>query len=318
LLHGTRIGRWIVDRFWDILKADVVALNKFDEHPEMAKLKPWSQPMFTATSIGILNYETDLYDLVRNGIAKVHIADIDSLGPKTIHLSNGENLPSDALVACTGWTAIPPVKFLPEGIDLGLPTSKLPTADYLKLIQRVDNEIITRYPRLKTPPARNPKLKPRQVVDGDKKLSSYNLYRFMVPPSTVPQRDIAFMGAHMCFFTPQVAQLQALWVAAYMSNSPHLQLPTSSETIQYETVLHNRFGKWRYPQGFGESWPDFVFDAVPYVDMLLADLGLNRWRKNGMLAEWFTPYGPKDYKGLVEEFQALAETKSNGETRKDL
>src|SRR5579859_8292526 len=40
-LHGTVAGRWIVDRFWQVLGNDVLQLNNYDGHPETAKLKGW-------------------------------------------------------------------------------------------------------------------------------------------------------------------------------------------------------------------------------------------------------------------------------------
>jgi hypothetical protein len=58
----------------------------------------------------------------------------------------------------------------------------------------------------------------------------------------------------------------------------------------------------RYPQGFGHTFPDFLIDGLPYIDLLLRDLELPYRRKNGRLRELFEPYGPKDYKGLVEDW----------------
>ena len=41
-LHGTWLGRKIVDGFWWVLANDICTLNKYDAHPETRKLKPWS------------------------------------------------------------------------------------------------------------------------------------------------------------------------------------------------------------------------------------------------------------------------------------
>ncbi|KAL2176937.1 uncharacterized protein P884DRAFT_278171 [Thermothelomyces heterothallicus CBS 202.75] len=78
---------------------DVLALNKYDSHLELRKLKPWSPAMFTASSFSILNYPTDIFDL----------------------------LDADALCCVTSWKQVSPVEFLPEGIDkeLGLPHGAL-------------------------------------------------------------------------------------------------------------------------------------------------------------------------------------------------
>ncbi|AEO61021.1 hypothetical protein MYCTH_2130164 [Thermothelomyces thermophilus ATCC 42464] len=94
---------------------DVLALNKYDSHPELRKLKPWSPAMFTASSFSILNYPTDIFDLVRDGTIRVHIADLTGLSARTVHLSDGTQLDADALCCVTGWKHMPPVEFLPEG-----------------------------------------------------------------------------------------------------------------------------------------------------------------------------------------------------------
>ena len=86
----------------------------------------------------------------------------------------------------------------------------------------------------------------------------------------------------------------------------------SSEEKQYmyDTALFSRFGRWRYPLGYGARFPDFVFDGLPYLDMLLQDLGLNSWRKGwGWFGElfWGGSYDQKDYVGLKEEWKRSKE-----------
>jgi hypothetical protein len=78
---------------------------------------------------------------------------------------------------------------------------------------------------------------------------------------------------------------------------------TSDIDLAWETALHSEFGKYRYPAGFGRRNPDFVFDAIPYVDLMLRDLGLSTERKQGLLARCFQPYGAEDYRGLVNEWK---------------
>ena len=67
--------------------------------------------MFIASSLSILNYDTDIFDFVRNGTVKIHIADITSLGQNKVYLSSGEGLLVDALIACTGWKHRPAFNF---------------------------------------------------------------------------------------------------------------------------------------------------------------------------------------------------------------
>ncbi|KAK3938149.1 FAD/NAD(P)-binding domain-containing protein [Diplogelasinospora grovesii] len=330
--HGTAIGRAITNTFWGILGGDVITLNKFDSHPETKKLKPWSHPMFVASSFSILNYPTDFFELVRNGTAKVHIADITKLSPRSVHLSDGTVISeTDALCCVTGWKHLPPMKLLPEGIEkeLGLPHTPAGNSDPLyadDLVAQADKEILSRFPRLKNPPVQNKRLKPlletpgistKEAVNPSSPLTPYSLYRFMVPANEkfLKTRDIAFAGVVMSFTTLPIAHAQSVWISAYFNDQlPPTVLPKAKKTdahqagksvdeLRYETVLHARFGKWRYPAGHGSQFPDFVFDALPYVDLLVGDLGLKVHRKNGWLAEATEPYGPEDYKNLVDEFK---------------
>ncbi|KAI0120956.1 hypothetical protein BJ170DRAFT_153875 [Xylariales sp. AK1849] len=315
--HETAIGRTITDTFWSILANDVITLNKYDSHPELAKLKPWSPAMFTASSFSILNYDSDFFELIRNGTVKVHIADITHLSPHVVHLSNGTELDSDVLHCATGWKHLPPMKFLPEGIEkeIGIPYALSP-GDPTDLIEKADKEILAKFPRLRDQPVKNkhyiPLLESGGLSTTDKinpstELTPYTLYRFMVPPSPslLKHRDIAFAGAIMTFSTTTMAHLQGLWINAYIRNEVSFPDWTSAEIMEklrYEIVLFSRFGKWRYPAGRGSQLPDFVFDAVPYLDLLAADLGLRVHRKKGAFAEVLEPYGPEDYRNVVAEW----------------
>ena len=313
-LHNTRVGRRIVEAFWSILANDVITLNGYDKHAETKKLKPWIPAFWVGSSLSILNYPTDFYGYVRDGTIKVHVTDIKRLSPKTVHLTNGETLHADALICSTGWKHRPSIKFLPEGLEkqLGLPYRSTSTDD--PLAEKADNEILQRFPKLATQPIVN---KHYKALDGEGSPESLNrsfqAYRFMVPPAFINDRSIAYTGMISSIHTTSAAQAQALWVTAYFSG--HLpRTETSSmkgsatfdkEKVRWEAVLHNRFGKWRYPGGYGKRFPDIVFDGVPYIDMLLRDMGLNHRRKSSRWSELFHPYGPQDYVGLVGEWKAM-------------
>ncbi len=339
--HGSAIGRAITNTFWGILGGDVLTLNKYDAHPETKKLKPWSHAMFVASSFSILNYPTDIFDLVRDGTVSVHIADVTGLSAKTVHLSNGTQLETDALCCVTGWKHVPPVKFLPEGIekDLGLPHAPQESDLFTtEAVDAADAEILSRFPRLKDQPIQNKNMKPllagdalttTDAVNPDTLLTPWTLYHFMVPPSArlLQTRDIAFAGVLLNFSTFMIAHAQSVWITAFFNDQlPASVLPplkptatTDSDSdhktktvadVRRETLLHARFGKWRYPAGHGAQFPDFVFDALPYVDLLVNDLGLKVHRKNGWLAEATEPYGPEDYRDLVAEFATRVEERS--------
>ncbi|KAL8799658.1 MAG: hypothetical protein Q9182_005728 [Xanthomendoza sp. 2 TL-2023] len=335
--HNTTVGRWIVDRFWEILASDVIALNGFDKHPETQKLKPWLPAFWIASGLSILNYPEDFYEYVRNGTIKVHIADIDHLSEKKVHLSTGAILETDTLVCSTGWKHRPSIKFLPEGTDrsLGLPHTTAEKAELDPLIQKADTYILENYPRLQNQPTKNQNYKtPASATAADATDpyaldQPFRLYRFMVPPAYINDRSIGYTGMLLSIHTCLCAQAQALWLTAYFNNalSPNAvsapdpnastkPAPSSSEkdsfdheTIAWQTTLHSQFGRWRYPSGHGKRFPDMAFDAIPYIDMLLRDLGL-QWRRKVMVGGWgkwwrevFWPYGPGDYVGLVDEWR---------------
>ncbi|KAK8009808.1 beta-tubulin [Apiospora arundinis] len=307
-----------------LVRNDVITLNQYDKHPEVKKLKLSSQAMFTASSFSILNYPTDFFDLVKNGTVTIHIADIDHLSPQTVHLSNGISFQTDAFMSTTGWRHAQSIKYMPEGIDmqLGIPIAST-TLGNARGCPDLDNQSRRQCrPRnsLPLPPtqesaAQNKTLQPLLATPGvssnqdDATVPSvqsytatpYHLYRFMVPVAEhlLRFRDIAFAGAMMNFSVAPIVHLQSLWINAYFHDKlPARVLPPLSpctwaeeqdeskglDELRYETVLHARFGKWRYPAGHGAQFPDFVFDALPYMDLLVGDLGLALYKLNLGLA----------------------------------
>ena len=204
------------------------------------------------------------------------------------------------------------------------------------LVNRVDAEIQKRFPRLTKPVKFNPNYIPItetkgfSLAPGDKDAptqphTAMMLYRFIVPAHAefLRTKDLAFAGLMSNFSNIITAHAQGLWISAYfdgkLARDPSGAVLASSERgygkeeraddgmsldkIQFETVLHNRFGKWRYPKDSGAKIPDFVFEAVPYLDMMMADLGLKVHRKEGWFSEFSNPYGPEDYKSINNEWE---------------
>ncbi|KAL4875429.1 hypothetical protein BJY04DRAFT_202185 [Aspergillus karnatakaensis] len=265
----------------------------------------------------------------------------------------------DALVCATGWNPTPDITFTPSTLptSLGFPTAPdpLPTS----LITAADTEILTRFPRLKhqpvydSPSPYTPVAKDAQTESQS--IHPYRLTRFMVPASNLAaERSIAFMGIAMTINTPLLAQAQALWITSFFNNDLSLEQittekcpadlvkiiektnpvstsePSTPETevhetvrknadILWETALHTQFGIHRYPGGLGRRNPDFVFDAIPYVDVLLKDLGLKTERRQGegFARRFGVGYGPEDYVGLVEEWVRQEEEKKEKEKEEE-
>lgn len=320
---------------------------EFDTHPELKKLKPTASAMHTGTAFGILNYETDFYEPIRNGTVQIHEKDLSHLSEGKVHLDDAEGtiLESDAFVAVTGWKPFSPLKFLPEGIDrkIGLPyvpiasdEQRLPDeglAAQTALLDRADQEIQKLFPSLKTPMKFNPNYKPlnetkafsmppSDVQYGPKvPHTPMMLYHFMVPGTAefLRSKDLAFTGYSTNFSNGTCAHIQGLWISAFFdgtlardpssavaaddaegSNKVSRGAMTLNE-VHWQTVLHNRFGKWRYPKDSGAISPNFIFEAVPFMDMMMADLGLAAHRKKGWFSEITEPYAPEDYATINQE-----------------
>jgi dimethylaniline monooxygenase (N-oxide forming) len=83
-------------------------------------------------------------------------------------------------------------------------------------------------------------------------------------------------------------------------------LPTEAQ-MEADVAKVNDWMARRYgARGRGD--PEIVLEVQTFLDELMKDLGLRVQRKNrgffGPLVEWFVPYEPSDYKGIIEEFLA--------------
>ncbi|KAF2703065.1 FAD/NAD(P)-binding domain-containing protein [Pleomassaria siparia CBS 279.74] len=329
--HQSWFGRKIVDGFFAKMGHSTLKINNYDSNTETAKLKPWDEDVFfIGTNRGLLNYDKDFFEFVRDGTIRIHIEDITHLSDHTVHLSNDSELPADVLICGTGWKDTPPIKFV-TAKEMGLPGFTSPSI--WKYIPKAEAEIFTKCPKLQDQPSPRP-CKP---LSDDKETivkEPYRLYRFMVPPDFAESRTLAFAGAYRSPATTVIAQAQALWITAFLDGQivslsqgidsiggeckfSHADLSKLSNGILYETVLHTQFGKWRYSRGFGSRFPEMWFDCLPYVDMLLQDVGVQNRRKSSWWGERFTPYWPKDYAGIVGEYLGLKDARQKKATTKE-
>ena len=294
-LHNTIVGRFFVRTFWKILAADVMALNQYDSHPELKKLKPWTSAFHLGGSLGLLNYPTSIFDLVRKGQVRIWVDEITRLEHGMIRLASGQTLSPDVLVYATGWKKGPPFRFLKED-RIGLYRS---LTEIESLMDSADENILAHFPELRSQPERTGEV---EAAMGERMQRPLRLYRFMVPPTMASQRDIAFAGMLSIVSTSVCAQVQALWISAFFDGKLE-RLSSSEKELQWQTVLHTQFSRWRHPNGYGLCFPDLVFEGIPYYDMLLHDLGLETRRKKGRIAEITEAYGPEDYVDLVGEWR---------------
>ncbi|KAK0388466.1 hypothetical protein NLU13_4710 [Sarocladium strictum] len=229
------------------------------------------------------------------------------------------------------------ISYVPTPGEQGCPADE-GLAAQADLLERADAEIQARFPRLTVPMKFNPNYVPlvqtkafsaTPAAEAETAVSSPvttpMLYHFMVPGTAefLRTKDLAFAGHVSNFSNVICAHVQGLWISAFFDGklardpSSAVMPPVDEyaakvegqhtmtlDQVHWETVLHNRFGKWRYPNDGGAKHPDFVFEAVQYLDMMMADLGLHVHRKGGWLKEMTDPYGPEDYRSVNDEFSA--------------
>ncbi|KAH7000410.1 putative dimethylaniline monooxygenase [Ilyonectria destructans] len=297
-LHGTTFGRLLVENYWNKLTADTIEANGFNDDSELFKLKPWYSAMWTGSGVGIHNFDSSLWDLVKQRKIRVHLADITKLDGQKVYLTNDKVIETDVVVCATGWKKDSIIDYS-KCKDVAQLEYKDGQRDIM--CKEADKEILQSFPMLKLQPVLRYERKDSEPLRN---------YRFIVPTNLVSKRNVAFAGMVSTTSTAMFANAQALWISAFFDNKLK-RLPKNQDEVVKETMLYTQFGKWRYPCGYGDSIPDFAFDSLPYVDLLLNDLGIKSQRKATRMAEITEPYKPRDYRGLINEWTE-AESKSNG------
>lgn len=350
LLHRTTLGRWVCALFWWLLDWWAGRATGYDEENTshggrekkgdgkgegcagrgaVTMLRPWTSTFWMGNSLSIHNYETDWFQLVREGRIVPHVADVEELDGHTVRLSDGSHIEADVLVTCTGWKSLPTVEFRPDKVRRALePVLVEREAPFLNgivgrdgcsivaSVAKARKQVLALCPELRSKPVRRLPTRgppnPMSTVEGESEsgeqdASLSRLYRFVVPPSRtfLENRNLAVIGAHVSIHAVMLAQAQALWITAFF----HGRLPGTAtagvETMQRETLMWSEYERIRRPReagGCGVKFPDLVFDSLPYLDVLLGDLGLVTRRKTSWVREILQPYTLSDYRGLVGEW----------------
>lgn len=318
-LHFTPLGKIISDGFLGTVHRDTIRDVGYETDPRFKILQPEAHPFWYGTQSGTLSFDTDFFDLIRNGQVTIHREDITHLSAHTIHLANGDGLPADALIAATGFSSKPTITFSPPSLhaELGLPSTSLThqqQATWTKLDRQADHTIAAQFPRLvpsgsASLPSASPYSKPKQSDDPQVTYTPWRLYRGIAPPGLAAQgdRSLVFLGMFSNITGTTRLEIQCLWALAYLTNHLDSQIPSgeAAKDVFRETALWQRWAQHRTPYGHGKFYPDLVFDQVPYWDLLLNDLGLETRRKGG-LRELFAPYTFEDYKGIVDEWVGMS------------
>ena len=235
-----------------------------------------------------VNQRPDFWDVVAEKV-KVYRQDIVKLEMSSIVLTK-DKIEADALICATGWRPSYH-SFVDTSLarELGLPVSRdvEETAQWKELHAAADQEILTRFPRLRNPPSYH---------SSPPTSTPFRLYKHML--STDPAyHDILFLGHIAVGNNFRAAEVQALWATAFLDGV----LPAPSQThMEKEVALQVAWCRRRYLTK-GELGHWLYYDLVPYTDTLLEEVGIKGHRKSGA-GDFWAPCVAEDLNGVVEEY----------------
>ncbi|KAJ5788775.1 hypothetical protein N7457_003765 [Penicillium paradoxum] len=283
-------------------------------------------------------YRSEIADIVTNSADEP----MDSATKVAVHLADNNRIDElDLVIHATGYKPIVPIRLEPPSLRLRLGLSALVDADLgnreilesplipAESPERIvgplettikdgiehwdgldrQSEIMVRKTLHSTKcalPDRNPPSWARSH-----KLVPYRLFRRMVAPELVAQGDRSFatVGIILSSTIAVVAEVQALWVAAFLTGE--LEGPEDTKPIPSKTLSLANLSIEEMKAAISEdvvlgsmTGTGLEVDAIQYNDMLMRDLGLNPYRLGGGLYTELTGvYGPSAYAGIVDEWR---------------
>ncbi|KAH9205829.1 hypothetical protein DL95DRAFT_528643 [Leptodontidium sp. 2 PMI_412] len=288
--HCNCIGIKIVDSIWSSIDGMWRKTAGYERNESMRNLKP-DRPVFWFSDGAAVYNKEGLWDIVAK--ADVLRDDVVSMEGREVLLKSGKRVECDAVITATGWLNCYPFFKNDLAKELGLPV--LPSNANVKDIEawesritQADKIVTDTFPRLKVQP---------KYPDHAAKSTPSRLYRSIIPVTDREDRSIAFLGTIGTTQSFLVAEAQALWAAAYFCGD--LPLP-DEEAMKDDIALATA---WRRRRFLGDGYT-FIFEQLPYMFMLLRDLGLNDLRKGGGWREILSPYKSADFKGILEEWKS--------------
>ena len=127
------------------------------------------------------------------------------------------------------------------------------------------------------------------------------LYRHLLHPR-IPR--LAFAGFNHGFLHIPSVEIATLWLCAHLRGD--LVLPPVAEMESRIEEIRT----WKREHTLFEPSRGCAISTRfhQYLDVMLADLGLNPYRKSNLLSEVFSGYTPHDYAGLWQEYEDARRT----------
>jgi Pyridine nucleotide-disulphide oxidoreductase len=236
--HGSKVGTRMVDAVWSFVDWMWERVARFDRDENMKGLKPGRTLFLSADGLAVSNSE-GLWDNVSR--ATILRDEVDKAEGTELVLKSGKRVLCDAVIAATGWLNTYPMFDDALATDLGLPMPPRKgnedgkeAAAWDELLAKADKTVVETFPRLANLPS---------YPHSEPKSTPSRLYRSIIPINGDVDHSIAFVGAIGSAQSLNVAEIQALWTAAYLSNK--LPLP-SEEKMREEVALATAWRRRRY------------------------------------------------------------------------
>ncbi|KAE8362922.1 cofactor FMO1 FAD enzyme [Aspergillus caelatus] len=295
-LQRTMVGRSLTRVYWQVATGLAARYARFGDSEHTEHLRPWPHTdglFWGSGGIGIATVP-DFWQVIHDGDVTVHRTEIESLSHlDVVNLKNGFSVPTDIVIHCTGfekgYSTFSPL--LQE--ELGLHYDSSSFSRWTVLDAQAEQKVNAQLPILNNSPFDS--LEHKKHSQGPNRH-----YRRLIVPELAAKgdRSILFPGHIHSAFTPLAAELQALWGFAFLNG--WMEVP-GQEEMEVEAATFNAWTRKRYiEQGKKHSY--FIYDYISYLDTLMKDLGLNPRRKKTFFEEWFIPYRPQDYRGLIQEY----------------
>lgn len=281
--HTTRIGSSFIRSLFSLVDKSTRTRANYKGRKStkgFEKLE-YDTELFWQNGTGGALHHADFWPLVAENVT-VYRDDVEYLSHKTVHLSNGEQFPCDAVLCGTGWS--PGLDFFsPELLmELDLPHNPADepqeiTAKWKKMMLEADEKIIQKYLLLANPPPH-----PHQHI----LTTPYRLWNGIAP---LKDDSIVFLNHITAGNKIFIAEAQAMWAVAYFDRN--IAVP-SVEEREREIANFVAWSRRRYLSS-GELGNFALFEIVTYIDKLLEGIGgTGRWK--GWWRDMFEPFLPRD------------------------
>ncbi|KAI0128331.1 flavin-binding monooxygenase-like family protein [Xylariales sp. AK1849] len=326
--HRSQIGRWLTRSYWKYVTNQAEKAAGFGGNAgNVEGLKPQVKDnscFWCESSLGLITMDDFWSTLKKADITivrdKVEVA--DSTG---VTLHSGARVDADYVIYATGWGDHFSF-FSPElKEELGIPPYGAPVpSKEAKRSQAVSTKVDPWYFHDKAADEVLAKKIPL-LAAGPKDLNGWKrpgramtvrrwrLYNRVVPLAAAAENDrsIVVLGQIHTTQTPTISEVQSLWAVAYLLGE--VELPREENMIQ-EIAEWNAWTRRRYGS-VGERYPYALFDWITYLDRLLRDLNVKTQRNGGAIADFFKPYGPHSYNGVVDEYLAVRKPSYKSKTK---